>query len=58
MRPPSLPAARPSNEAAFIYQLFVRAHGPNNPPELTIVVGQSPGTNHPRMLTTLDEAKS
>lgn len=77
-----------SNEAAFLYQLFVRAFG--DPPdcsnlyhessgvaltetigvgkgsvaledlhhaELILVVGQNPGTNHPRMLSALDTAK-
>jgi molybdopterin-dependent oxidoreductase alpha subunit len=83
-------SGRASNEAAFIYQLFVRAFGTNNLPdcsnmchessgvamissigvgkasislddfnetELVIVMGQNPGTNHPRMLTSLEEAK-
>ena len=83
-------SGRASNEAAFIYQLFVRAFGTNNLPdcsnmchessgvamissigvgkasislddfnetELIIVMGQNPGTNHPRMLTSLEEAK-
>jgi molybdopterin-dependent oxidoreductase alpha subunit len=83
-------SGRTSNEAAFAYQLFVRALGSNNLPdcsnmchestsvglfdaigigkgsvtmsdlvqaELIIVAGQNPGTNHPRMLTTLEEAK-
>ncbi|TAG09450.1 MAG: hypothetical protein EAZ42_06915 [Verrucomicrobia bacterium] len=82
-------SGRASNEAAFIYQLFVRSFGTNNLPDcsnmchessglamhqaigigkgtvtmhdLTIAdvilcVGQNPGTNHPRMLTTLEEA--
>jgi formate dehydrogenase major subunit len=83
-------SGRTSNEAAFAYQLFVRAFGTNNLPdcsnmchestsialaevigigkgsvsledihraELILVVGQNPGTNHPRMLTALEEAK-
>ncbi|HEY8294114.1 MAG TPA: FdhF/YdeP family oxidoreductase, partial [Micrococcaceae bacterium] len=83
-------SGRTSNEAAFVYQLFVRAYGTNNLPdcsnmchestgwamgqtvgvgkatvsyddfgkaELIIVMGQNPGTNHPRMLTALEEAK-
>jgi molybdopterin-dependent oxidoreductase alpha subunit len=83
-------SGRTSNEAAFLYQLFVRAYGTNNLPDcsnmchessgfalaevigvgkgsvslddlvkadLILVVGQNPGTNHPRMLGTLEEAK-
>ena len=83
-------SGRTSNEAAFCYQLFVRALGTNNLPDcsnlchessgyaltetlgvgkgsvslddihsadLILVVGQNPGTNHPRMLTTLETAK-
>ncbi len=83
-------SGRTSNEAAFCYQLFVRALGTNNLPDcsnlchessgtalietlgvgkgsvslddihaadLIFVVGQNPGTNHPRMLTTLETAK-
>ncbi|MBC7724211.1 MAG: FdhF/YdeP family oxidoreductase [Burkholderiaceae bacterium] len=83
-------SGRTSNEAAFTYQLFVRAFGTNNLPDcsnmchessgwgmgqtigvgkatvtyddygradLIIVMGQNPGTNHPRMLTALEEAK-
>ncbi len=79
-----------SNEAAFVYQLFVRAYGTNNLPdcsnmchestsvglaevigigkasvtfedvhhaELLVIAGQNPGTNHPRMLSALEEAK-
>jgi formate dehydrogenase major subunit len=79
-----------SNEAAFAFQLFVRAYGTNNLPdcsnmchestsvglaevigigkgsvsledlykaELIVVAGQNPGTNHPRMLSALEEAK-
>ena len=82
-------SGRTSNEAAFLYQLFVRRLGTNNLPDcsnmchessgaalgatlgvgkgtvqlddfaladLIILVGQNPGTNHPRMLTTLEEA--
>ena len=83
-------SGRTSNEAAFAYQLLVRAYGTNNLPDcsnmchessavalaetigvgkgvtlediheaqLLVVVGQNPGTNHPRMLTALEEAKS
>ena len=84
-------SGRTSNEAAFIYQLFVRAFGTNNLPDcsnmchestgwamgqtlgigkstiayddfgksdLIIIMGQNPGTNHPRMLTALEEAKN
>jgi molybdopterin-dependent oxidoreductase alpha subunit len=83
-------SGRTSNEAAFVYQLFVRAFGTNNMPDcsnmchestgvalgdsigvgkssvsyedfaksdLIIIMGQNPGTNHPRMLTALEEAK-
>ncbi len=83
-------SGRTSNEAAFLYQLFVRQYGTNNLPdcsnmchessgaalsetlgigkgsvtlddfnhaELVIVMGQNPGTNHPRMLTALGETK-
>ncbi|GAA4671115.1 FdhF/YdeP family oxidoreductase [Frondihabitans cladoniiphilus] len=83
-------SGRTSNEAAFAYQLFVRAFGTNNLPDcsnmchestglamsetvgigkstiayddfekadLIIVLGQNPGTNHPRMLTALEDAK-
>ena len=83
-------SGRTSNEAAFLYQLFIRAYGTNNLPDcsnmchessgwamgqtigvgkatvsyddfakadLIIVMGQNPGTNHPRMLTALEEAK-
>ncbi|HTW20031.1 MAG TPA: FdhF/YdeP family oxidoreductase [Mycobacteriales bacterium] len=83
-------SGRTSNEAAFLYQLFVRSFGTNNLPDcsnmchestgvalaesigvgkssvsyedfakadLIIVMGQNPGTNHPRMLTALEEAK-
>ena len=77
-------SGRTSNEAAFLYQLFVRQFGTNNLPdcsnmchessgtalsetigvgkgtvtledfdraEAIFVIGQNPGTNHPRMLT-------
>ncbi|MFF4733101.1 FdhF/YdeP family oxidoreductase [Streptomyces mirabilis] len=83
-------SGRASNEAAFVYQLFVRMLGTNNLPDcsnmchessgsaltetigigkgsvsledlheadLILVVGQNPGTNHPRMLSALEEAK-
>lgn len=83
-------SGRTSNEAAFLYQLFVRQFGTNNLPDcsnmcheasgaalsetlgigkgsvtlddfnhtdLIIVMGQNPGTNHPRMLTALGDAK-
>ena len=83
-------SGRTSNEAAFLYQLFVRAFGTNNLPDcsnmchestgtalnatigigkstvayddfakadLVIVMGQNPGTNHPRMLGALEETK-
>jgi molybdopterin-dependent oxidoreductase alpha subunit len=84
-------SGRTSNEAAFVYQLFVRAFGTNNLPdcsnmchessraaldlsigvgkgsctledleqaEVILICGQNPGTNHPRMLTHLEEAKA
>ena len=83
-------SGRTSNEAAFLYQLFVRQFGTNNLPDcsnmchessgvalsetvgigkgsvkledfyvadLVIVIGQNPGTNHPRMLKALQRAK-
>jgi molybdopterin-dependent oxidoreductase alpha subunit len=83
-------SGRTSNEAAFLYQLFVREFGTNNLPDcsnmchessgsglsetigigkgtvtlddfrearLVVVAGQNPGTNHPRMLGALQEAK-
>jgi molybdopterin-dependent oxidoreductase alpha subunit len=83
-------SGRTSNEAAFLYQLFVRMFGTNNLPDcsnmchessgtalnetigigkgtvtlddfdecdLVIIIGQNPGTNHPRMLSTLEKAK-
>jgi molybdopterin-dependent oxidoreductase alpha subunit len=82
-------SGRASNEAAFIYQTFVRAYGTNNFPDcsnmcheatsvglplsigvgkgtvtlkdfdhadLILSFGHNPGTNHPRMMTTLHEA--
>lgn len=83
-------SGRTSNEAAFVYQLFVRMFGTNNLPDcsnmchestsvalaesiglgkatvrledfektdLVIVIGQNPGTNAPRMLSSLAAAK-
>lgn len=83
-------SGRTSNEAAFLYQLFVRLFGTNNLPDCSnmchessgtgmkealgfgkgtvtledfdladaiFVIGQNPGTNHPRMLTSLLHAK-
>ncbi|HVW12169.1 MAG TPA: FdhF/YdeP family oxidoreductase [Mucilaginibacter sp.] len=83
-------SGRTSNEASFVYQLFVREFGTNNMPDCSnmchessgtalsevigigkgtvtlndfydtdviIIVGQNPGTNHPRMLTSLEKAK-
>ena len=83
-------SGRTSNEAAFLYQLFVRQFGTNNLPDCSnmchessgtalretigfgkgtvnledfnqaqaiFVIGQNPGTNHPRMLTSLQQAK-
>ncbi|MEO5569554.1 MAG: FdhF/YdeP family oxidoreductase, partial [Bacteroidia bacterium] len=83
-------SGRTSNEAAFLYQLFVRELGTNNLPdcsnmchessgvalteslgvgkgsvkledfyktEVIIILGQNPGTNHPRMLSALQKAK-
>ncbi|MGV1795162.1 MULTISPECIES: FdhF/YdeP family oxidoreductase [unclassified Rhizobium] len=82
-------SGRASNEAAFLYQLFVRGYGTNNFPDCsnmcheatsvglpksigvgkgTVTLqdfhhadaifsfGHNPGTNHPRMMTTLHEA--
>ncbi|GGF64934.1 FdhF/YdeP family oxidoreductase [Alteromonas lipolytica] len=82
-------SGRTSNEAAYLYQLFVRAFGTNNFPDCSnmcheasghamkqsvgvgkgtvvfhdfekadaiFVIGQNPGTNHPRMLEPLREA--
>ena len=84
-------SGRASNEAAFAYQLFVRALGTNNLPDcsnmchestgialqesigigkasvslqdvheasLIVIAGQNPETNHPRMLSALEIAKS
>ncbi|MBD1391996.1 FdhF/YdeP family oxidoreductase [Mucilaginibacter glaciei] len=83
-------SGRTSNEASFVYQLFVREFGTNNMPDCSnmchestsvglaevigigkgtvtlndlhdtdviIIVGQNPGTNHPRMLTALEKGK-
>ena len=83
-------SGRTSNEAAFLYQAFIRAYGTNNLPDCSnmchessgkglgqtigigkgtvtlddfnhanviMVIGQNPGTNHPRMLTALRDAK-
>ncbi len=83
-------SGRTSNEAAFLYQLFVRKYGTNNLPDCSnmchessglalsetvgigkgsvkledfyqtdviIILGQNPGTNHPRMLSALQKAK-
>jgi molybdopterin-dependent oxidoreductase alpha subunit len=83
-------SGRTSNEAAFLYQLFVRQFGTNNLPDCSnmchessgtalnevigvgkgcvtlhdfpradaiFIIGQNPGTNHPRMLDSLQEAK-
>ncbi len=83
-------SGRTSNEAAFLYQLFVRQFGTNNLPDcsnmchessgsalnetigigkgtvklddfekadLIFIIGQNPGTNHPRMLSSLEDAK-
>jgi molybdopterin-dependent oxidoreductase alpha subunit len=82
-------SGRASNEAAFLYSLFVRQFGTNNLPDCSnmchessgtgltesigigkasvriedfehadaiFVIGQNPGTNHPRMLTELQKA--
>jgi len=84
-------SGRSSNEAAFLYGLFVRAFGTNNMPdcsnmchessgvalketlgigkgsvtlddfpeaEVIMVIGQNPGTNHPRMLSALQKCKN
>lgn len=81
-------SGRTSNEAAFLYQLFIRQYGTNNLPDCSnmchessgaalsmtvgigkgtvtledientdcvMVIGQNPGTNHPRMLTSLEK---
>ncbi len=82
-------SGRTSNEAAFLYQLFVRKFGTNNLPDCSnmchessgvglgeaigvgkgtvrladfeqadaiFIIGQNPGTNHPRMLGPLETA--
>ena len=82
-------SGRATNEAAFLYQLFVRHYGTNNLPdcsnmchessgaalnasigvgkgtvtlkdletaETILIIGQNPGTNHPRMLSSLQRA--
>ncbi len=82
-------SGRTSNEAAFLYQLFVREFGTNNLPDCSnmchessgvglsevigvgkgtvlledfertdaiFVIGQNPGTNHPRMMSALQKA--
>ena len=82
-------SGRTSNEAAFLYQVFVREFGTNNFPDCSnmcheatsvglpksigvgkgtvtledfelcdaiFCIGHNPGTNHPRMLSTLREA--
>ncbi|MFM1932495.1 MAG: hypothetical protein RL226_1798 [Bacteroidota bacterium] len=84
-------SGRTSNEAAFLYQLMIRAYGTNNLPdcsnmchessgvgliettgigkgsvtledlheaEVILVMGQNPGTNHPRMLSALSKCKA
>lgn len=83
-------SGRSSNEAAFLYGLFVRQLGTNNMPdcsnmchessgvalkstlgigkgsvtlddfpkaEVIVILGQNPGTNHPRMLSALEKCK-
>jgi molybdopterin-dependent oxidoreductase alpha subunit len=83
-------SGRTSNEAAYLWQLFVRVFGTNNMPDCSnmchessgvalgdaigsgkgtvrlsdfeqadaiFVFGQNPGSNHPRMLATLQQAK-
>ncbi len=83
-------SGRTSNEAAYLYQLFVRAYGTNNLPdcsnmchessgvglsetvgigkgsvtledihqaEVLMIMGQNPGTNHPRMLSAVEKCK-
>ncbi|HQE31312.1 MAG TPA: FdhF/YdeP family oxidoreductase [Propionibacteriaceae bacterium] len=83
-------SGRTSNEAAYLYQLFIRMYGTNNLPDcsnmchessgaalsetigigkgtvtltdvetsdLVIIAGQNPGTNHPRMLSSLEKVK-
>lgn len=84
-------SGRSSNEAAFLYGLFIREFGTNNMPdcsnmchessgaalgqtlgigkgsvtlddfpyaEVVIIMGQNPGTNHPRMLSALEKCKA
>ena len=84
-------SGRASNEAAYLYQLFVRWFGTNNLPDcsnmchessgvglaatigigkgtvtledihvakLILVIGQNPGTNHPRMLSALEKCRA
>jgi molybdopterin-dependent oxidoreductase alpha subunit len=83
-------SGRASNEAAYLYQLFIRLYGTNNLPDcsnmchessgvglsgtigigkgtvtledihvakLILVIGQNPGTNHPRMLSALETCR-
>lgn len=83
-------SGRTSNEAAYLYQLLVRAYGTNNLPDcsnmchessgvglsetlgigkgsvtlvdihqsdLLLILGQNPGTNHPRMLLAMEKCK-
>lgn len=83
-------SGRSSNEAAFLYGLFIRAFGTNNMPDcsnmchessgvaltetlgigkgsvtledmyladVVMILGQNPGTNHPRMLSALEKCK-
>jgi molybdopterin-dependent oxidoreductase alpha subunit len=83
-------SGRTSNEAAYLYQLFIRTFGTNNMPDCSnmchessgvgmvetigigkgtvsledlesssciFIFGQNPGSNHPRMLASLQEAK-
>ncbi len=82
-------SGRTGNEAAFLYQLFIRMYGTNNMPDCSnmchessgyglreaigvgkstvtleelentdciFIIGQNPGTNHPRMLSSLQTA--
>jgi molybdopterin-dependent oxidoreductase alpha subunit len=84
-------SGRASNEAAYLYQLFIRLYGTNNLPDcsnmchessgvglsgtigigkgtvtledihvakLILVIGQNPGTNHPRMLSALETCRA
>ena len=84
-------SGRTSNEAAYLWQLFVRCFGTNNMPDCSnmchessgtalgqvigsgkgsvrlsdfeaadaiFIFGQNPGSNHPRMLATLQRAKA